>query len=337
MKVTIKNVNKEVYQFEVTGEEKVSQLKDMITENHKHLQSWQTLIYSGKILENDNTIASYNITESGFIVCMVKKPKEDAPALGSVAAASPPPATTPAAPTTTPIQPTPTPTATTTPITTPAPAPSPVTVTSPQPRDPSFVTGPEYEATLKNIEDMGFSREEGVRALRAAYNNPDRAVELLVTGQLPAAGSAPVQQDDDEDEVDTQDADVQGQAPGQPGQPGQANIFDELRNHPMFPQIREQIQRDPNVIQELLQQLTQTNPGLVRQITEHPQDFLRLFQDPQQMVQIQITPQEREAIERLIQITGMNKRVVIEAYFACDKDEQMTASYLFDNVNEDDM
>jgi len=45
-----------------------------------------------------------------------------------------------------------------------------------------LVTGANYESTVTEMMSMGFDREQVLRALRASYNNPDRAVEYLLGG-----------------------------------------------------------------------------------------------------------------------------------------------------------
>lgn len=41
------------------------------------------------------------------------------------------------------------------------------------------MTGTQLDSVLQNMMEMGFEREQCVRALRASFNNPDRAVEYL--------------------------------------------------------------------------------------------------------------------------------------------------------------
>eukprot|EP00026_Physarum_polycephalum_P008476 Phypoly_transcript_08563.p1 GENE.Phypoly_transcript_08563~~Phypoly_transcript_08563.p1 ORF type:complete len:458 (+),score=132.59 Phypoly_transcript_08563:42-1415(+) len=218
MKITLKTLTNVVFTLDVDKEETILSVKKKIEAAHQHDVTWQRLIFAGKILSDDAKVGDYNINENDFLVLMVKKPAEKpAAAASKPAPASPTPApTTPASPppaaTATPT--TPAPAATPAP-TTPAPAatPSPVTpaaapaaaTTAPAgaPEQLSYesaastlVTGTNYESMVQSIVDMGFERPQVVRALRASFNNPDRAVEYLMSGipdepaEAPAAAGA---------------------------------------------------------------------------------------------------------------------------------------------------
>jgi UV excision repair protein RAD23 len=45
----------------------------------------------------------------------------------------------------------------------------------------SFVAGGALNSAIDNMMGMGFERDQIMRALRASFNNPDRAVEYLLT------------------------------------------------------------------------------------------------------------------------------------------------------------
>ena len=52
--------------------------------------------------------------------------------------------------------------------------------------DPSALTmGRQREAAIQNVMEMGYERHEVDRAMRAAFYNPDRAVEYLLTVYAP--------------------------------------------------------------------------------------------------------------------------------------------------------
>jgi len=116
--------------------------------------------------------------------------------------------------------------------------------------------------------------------------------------------------------------------------------LDFLRNQPQFQQLRAAVQQNPALLQPLLQQIGQANPQLLQLIQENQQEFLSLLEEddgglPPGANVIQVTPEERAAIERL-EALGFDRGRVLEAFLACDRDETLAANYLFEHGNEED-
>ncbi|KAK9722929.1 UV excision repair protein rad23, variant 2 [Basidiobolus ranarum] len=378
MKVTIKTLQQKAFQIDVELEDKISTLKEKIEQSQGHPVTHQKLIFSGKILNDEQTIAGCNVTEKDFMVVMVSKPKASPAATTSAAPATP--AST--APTTATTVPAPVtnekPVAETTSTTTSAPVDTTATTTTAttttteskgtQPSSSGWdtgsglVTGPEYEAAVSNMIEMGFDREQVVKALRASFNNPERAVEYLMNGipeHLLGSSQQPGQQEDDTpDQAPMSPASAQSQnlftaaaqqaAQERGTQPqGAGGDLSFLRNQPQFQQLRQLVQQNPALLQPLLQQLGQANPQLLQLINANQDTFLQLLSEgggeggeggegaPPGTHTIQVTQEEKEAIERLCAL-GFDRARVIEAYFACDKNEELAANYLFDHGNEDD-
>ena len=98
------------------------------------------------------------------------QPKATAGATSSAAAAAP------AAPAPVVAAPTPAPA----PLPTPAPVVATPAAAAPV-SDASLVVGDEYERSVQEMMNMGYPRSQIVAAMRASFNNPDRAVEYLLS------------------------------------------------------------------------------------------------------------------------------------------------------------
>lgn len=201
MKITIKTLQQKLFTVDVDPDDTVATIKSKISDEHGHAVASQKLIYSGKVLDDTKVVKDCNFKDKDFLVLMVSKakaapvtPVASTSASTSEAAVQPPPST-PAVPTPAANMEDVDMAAPTTPDTTdPAPGDEPSAPPAPPASaDPSFVTGSALEASITNMMEMGFAREEVVRALRASFNNPDRAVEYLIGGIPPhlLAESAP--------------------------------------------------------------------------------------------------------------------------------------------------
>jgi UV excision repair protein RAD23 len=380
------DLKQQKFVIEAEPSETIAELKAKVEKEKGWEPSVQKLIYSGKILQDDKTIESYNIQEKGFVVCMTQKPRANPGASSSSAAAPSAPSTPAQAPAQTPTAPAAPPQAAPSTATTHAPAtPSPAPAAgAPQDRssDGMALSSDDREAAIANMEAMGFPRDQIQAAMTAAFYNPDRAVEYLLNGipenlrrerpaatpsrgatatsapptgdaaaSPPPAASAPI----GDEPVNLFEAAAQaGQgnrggaaARGAPGgtAAGGAGNLDFLRNNPQFQQLRQIVQQQPQMLEPILQQVGAGNPQLAAMIADRPEEFLRLLAEdqgdddaalPPGAQAIQVTEEEREAIERLCRL-GFERDLVIQAYFACDKNEELAANFLFDQPEDDDL
>ncbi|CAH2293865.1 UV excision repair RAD23 homolog B isoform X1 [Pelobates cultripes] len=230
--------------------------------------------------------------------------------------------------------------------------------------DATSALGQSYENMVTEIMSMGYEREQVIAALRASFNNPDRAVEYLLMGIPSDREGQAVEPPQTLSTAPTQPLPVAAGAaattttPTTPSTGG--NPLDFLQNQPQFQQMRQIIQQNPSLLPALLQQIGRENPSLLQQISQHQEQFIQMLNDPVpesggqsgggggsggrgvaaeagsgHMNYIQVTPQEKEAIERL-KALGFPEGLVIQAYFACEKNENLAANFLLQQNFDDD-
>ncbi|KAL6888780.1 hypothetical protein ACP4OV_009806 [Aristida adscensionis] len=380
MKLTVKTLKGTQFEIQVQPNDTIMAVKKNIEgiQGKDSYPSWQQLlIHNGKVLKDGSTIEENKIREDGSLVVMLSKSL----ASGSSGASSAQPSSTPATKQATPLD---------TPRQAPQPSVSPPTTTS-QPEEPTaqapsetyrsaasnLLSGSNIDTMVSQLMEMGggsWDRDKVQRALRAAYNNPERAVEYLYSGiPVTAEVAVPVggQGANTTDSVEAGLSGIPNTAPLNLFPQGGSNAgggagggpLEYLRNSQQFQALREMVHTNPQILQPILQELSKQNPQLLRLIQENHDEFLQLLNEPfeggdgqrQPWIRlpnwpmdfldqpdqdemphaINVTPEEQEAIGRL-EAMGFDRARVIEAFFACDRNEQLAANYLLEHAGEED-
>jgi len=309
MKITVRPLKGDAIQVEIDGSAKVSDLKKKVAEAKTEFPAeQQKLVYQGKILQDENTIQESNVTEDGFVVVMVTKPTA-APKAAAQPAAQP--AATPAAAT----MPTVATTAGGTPPTT-ANLPSVITDLRQNPRwrdlAQRVVTDPPCLPRM-----LASLRPQYPQLLQALTENLPGFVQMCrdeVGAGAAAGGAFPAM-------------------PGGGGVPG--------TDSSQFRQIAAMLAQHP----QMLQQMAQSDPELAAALQQNPQAVAAALAmaaqggggggvDGPTPMQIELSQDDQAAVDRLCALCALDREMVIEAYVACGKDEQLAANILMDEMQD---
>ncbi|CAL1129895.1 unnamed protein product [Cladocopium goreaui] len=327
MKLQVRPLKGETFDLEVEADWTVEAVKAAIAGMKPDLPAeLQKVMHKGKVLQDSDTLQAVQIGDGDFVVIMMAKAKQEAPA-------APAPPAAPAAP---------------------APA-GPVAPVAPAP--PAPPAGPqapvENEIAIQSLCDMGFPPELVRQCLRAAFNNPDRASgePPPAPTPAPAAPAAPP---------------MPASQPTRPFVPPapETGPLATLANHPRFNQLRVAVQQHPSTLNQVLTLIAKGDPNMITLIAENQEEFVRLLSQPPAAndpiaamlqaaqaggvapgapgqpgqpvpapAQPQLGPTGEEAVQRL-QGLGFPRNLCVEAYLACDRNEEMAANFLFDRMEE---
>lgn len=348
MKITIKTLKQEAFHIEVDVEkDTVRSLKEKFFQESKDYPvERQRLIYLGKIMEDDDPLSQYNLDDKKFVVVMNKKPAtapaEPASAAPTAAAAATAKSTESAAAAA--------PAAATSAASSTAAADKPKEEDKPkEDKKPEEPPQDDIQIKIQRITEMGYSEEEARIALEICDNNPDRAVEYLLseiaTSSMPSAGGG-----GGSGGLLSSGA---GAGSGLLGASQESRLAF-LREHPTFLEMKRLLQEDPSLLPQLLQKIQSSNPDLMRIISENQVEFLALINEgadggpdgrsggvPRELETTaaamvdSLTQSDMDAIDRL-KALGYPEHLVIQAYIACERNEYQAAEFLVSQTLDDD-
>ncbi|CAJ1844664.1 unnamed protein product [Sphenostylis stenocarpa] len=295
MKINVKTLKGTHFVIQVNPQDTVADMKKNIEAAQGaniYPAAQQMLIHQGKVLVDATTLEENKVVEDNFVVIMLGKNKEAQPKsyFPPTSSTSQPPASTVGQGESNSKQ-----------IPDITPPPSSVSgiyghATS------NLNTGSNLESTIQQILEMGggnWDRDTIIRALQAAFNNPERAIEYLYSGIPEEADAAEVARSPMTRQAEN--SSIQAPQPAIPtsgpntsplnlfphgipelGTPTDDNIadLDFLRNNRRFQELRAMVRANPELLQPMLQDVGKRNPELLHVIQDHQENLLDLINEP---------------------------------------------------------
>ena len=298
MKLLLKNLRQQEFPIEIESDQKtVKDLKLEIEKVHKFPADTLKLLHSGIVLEDSKTLEEYKIKEGNVIIMMILKSKKPAP----------------------------------------QPEPNPNPQENPQPQEQPKAeeksenkdNKEQFAKQINDLVEMGYERDKAEKAIKAANGSLDAAVEYLNSGNIPepSQGGANFGNLDQE-------------------------TIEELKKNASI--IKCLCVNNPEKLPSIMANIKTRSPELFEIIKQHEEDFKNLlvspltqedinnFQSIQQELrrpqgpQIRLTKEESDAVKRLQDLGNFSQAEAVQAYLACDKNEEMAANFLFEQKMRED-
>eukprot|EP00835_Amoeboradix_gromovi_P005952 NODE_623_length_5907_cov_0.380165.p1 type:complete len:245 gc:universal NODE_623_length_5907_cov_0.380165:4443-3709(-) len=220
MEITLKNLKNEITKLTVNS---VQDIKEHVANKDKCNIDQIKCIYQGRVLENNQTMQELNYDGTKYIVYMISNIKTAPKVI---------PKSEPG---------------------------SPVKGNSERRQDTPSVDsgtlkGEKLEKAVEEMKSMGFVESDIAKAMKKAFDHPDRAIEYLLSGNLdvgegPAGTMSPLQPPEEHPELNEQGIGIDADQDTQ------------------MEQLLQLMQSNP----EVLQQLMQANPQMGEQILQYLQ------------------------------------------------------------------
>lgn len=333
MKLTIKTLQQSTFKVEIEPDKTVKELKDKIETDHgkEYPSGAQKLIYSGKILADESKLAEYNIDEKKFVVLMITRP---------------PPAPKPTAPVATDSK---------------------ASASKKDETANSSKQTKVASDDTKTKATAGQQQSTATTTTSSSSVSTTNVPSTLPTNTTITTTTAATTRTQQQQQPASNRSNPNSAATLSMGEPQMASRLASLISQPHFRQIQDLIQQSPHLLSSTIEDLAGSDPEMYSFISENPDMFVSALNHPplagsrgqlsrgssgatttttaasgqvraaqpasggrQQPIvdQIMVSEGDKEAIERLKEL-GFSEYLAVQAYMACDKDEQLAANLLF--------